>query len=139
MSPDDFIEALSQIRTEVQVMHAKHMLAVAEVESHFHAAIERIDQSLESAHLANALQMTVAAAASFVSINTPSDRQNRYFGTVIECNQLGILIKCSENQATLIPKAKLSNALHKYPLELGKRVIAERDNQNGTFTVESIP
>lgn len=118
MSPDDFIEALSQIRTEVQVMHAKHMLALAEVESHFHTAIERIDQSLETAHLANAHQMTVAAAESFVSINNPSDRQNRYFGTVIECNGLGILIKCSENQATLIPKSKINNALHKYPLVL---------------------
>lgn len=139
MSPDDFIEALSQIRTQVQVMHAKHVLAMVEVEQDFQAAMERINQSLEAAHQANALQITMAAAENRVTINHPSERQNRYFGTVIECNGLGILIKCSENHAVFIPKSQFGHGLPNYSPELGKRVVAERDNQNAAFTVKPLP
>lgn len=53
MAPDDFIEALHQIRAEVQVLYAMHCMARVELDLHVQSIFGLIDSQVDAAMRGN--------------------------------------------------------------------------------------
>nr|WP_311528565.1 hypothetical protein [uncultured Ralstonia sp.] len=109
MAPDDFIQSLQEIRTEVQVLYAMHCMARVELDLYVQSIFGLIDSQVDVAMRGNISNLIQTAKEMNREILELNRQRGRYFGVVLDLNTAGILIASRTNAAVVIPLSDIAD------------------------------
>lgn len=103
MAPDEYIQALRQIRAEAQALYAMQCIARVELDQCVQSLFQMIDDQVDVAIRANASHLGQIAEGMDLEIQSLNTERGRYFGTVLHANNFGILIGNRSKAAVIVP------------------------------------